>query len=233
MPIETTGDEHGEIVTKCGTRAHCGDFSPPLLLVPPRSSVTGGGPAFFCLSSFQGLICAGPALRISFRNHGPKFPSSVGQHRCWAVRAQGGWGLRRQMLGIRNIWPLLGAINPLRHAVTHRLGISATCSNIRDRHLLPDQNERAHESLGSRQHLCFGLAIPALADRIGRKPTAIIASLMGVICPLAALYYPGSVANSWFPHVPWLGARRSFQFCSWPRCRQRAYRSVPLRQRSG
>jgi len=39
--------------------------------------------------------------------------------------------------------------------------------------------------------LVLGVVFPALADRIGRRPTAIISSLLGLACPLAALYYGG------------------------------------------
>ena len=39
--------------------------------------------------------------------------------------------------------------------------------------------------------LMLGIVFPAMADRIGRKPTAVISSLLGLACPLAALYYGG------------------------------------------
>lgn len=38
---------------------------------------------------------------------------------------------------------------------------------------------------GSRHHCA------AIADRVGRKPVAIVSSLFGLLCPLAALYCPG------------------------------------------
>jgi MFS family permease len=39
--------------------------------------------------------------------------------------------------------------------------------------------------------LALGVIFPALADRIGRKPAAVISSLLGVVFPLAGLYYAG------------------------------------------
>jgi MFS family permease len=43
----------------------------------------------------------------------------------------------------------------------------------------------------------MGTMIPALADRIGRKRTAILASAAGILCPLAALLYVGPLPILW------------------------------------
>src|SRR5262249_9217122 len=37
----------------------------------------------------------------------------------------------------------------------------------------------------------FSFIVPGLSDRIGRKPVMIVFSFIGVLAPLAALYYPG------------------------------------------
>jgi MFS family permease len=39
-----------------------------------------------------------------------------------------------------------------------------------------------------------GILLPAISDRVGRKPLAIASSMVGMACPLAALYYSGPVA---------------------------------------
>lgn len=52
-----------------------------------------------------------------------------------------------------------------------------------------------------------GLTIPALSDRIGRRPVMIFFPLLAVLCPLAALYYNGSlVVLGTLMFVGWLAA---------------------------
>ncbi len=41
--------------------------------------------------------------------------------------------------------------------------------------------------------LTFGIVLPAISDRIGRKPVAIAAAFAGVLCPLAVAYYHGPI----------------------------------------
>jgi MFS family permease len=64
---------------------------------------------------------------------------------------------------------------------------------IKERHLQPQQMSVLMSALGI-AGIVMGVAIPALADRIGRKPTAVIASALGVLCPLAALHWSGPLA---------------------------------------
>lgn len=45
--------------------------------------------------------------------------------------------------------------------------------------------------------IVMGVTIPALADRIGRKRAAILASAVGLLCPLAALLYVGPLPILW------------------------------------
>ena len=61
---------------------------------------------------------------------------------------------------------------------------------VRLRHLTPHRMSLLMTAL-SVSGLILGVAFPVLADRIGRKSTAIMASLLGAILPLAALYYAG------------------------------------------
>jgi MFS family permease len=155
----------------------------PLLLV--TLAVRYGWRSGFFVGVVPGLVCAGLLayfLREPQANPSPAGRTDVGRSEGEAV------GIR-QMLGIRNIW-LCSALSIL--FVTQSLiGLGyLPLFYVRDRHLPPGQMSELM-SLWGVASIVFGLAIPALADRIGRKQAAIIASLMGVICPLAALYYPG------------------------------------------
>ena len=41
----------------------------------------------------------------------------------------------------------------------------------------------------------FSFIVPGLSDKLGRKPVMIVFSLVGVLVPLAVLYYPGSLVT--------------------------------------
>jgi fucose permease len=41
----------------------------------------------------------------------------------------------------------------------------------------------------------FSFLVPGLSDRLGRKPVMVVFSLIGVLVPLAVLYYPGSLVS--------------------------------------
>jgi MFS family permease len=60
------------------------------------------------------------------------------------------------------------------------------------RHFSPEDMGKLMSVLGVSAAL-FGFLVPALSDRIGRKPVMVGFSLIGVLCPLAALYYSGSL----------------------------------------
>lgn len=45
--------------------------------------------------------------------------------------------------------------------------------------------------------IVMGVIVPALADRIGRKPTAVLGSAVGLLCPVAALLYVGPLPILW------------------------------------
>jgi MFS family permease len=61
---------------------------------------------------------------------------------------------------------------------------------VRLRHMSP-QRMSVLFSILSISSLTLGVLFPALADRIGRKPAAVISSLLGAVFPLAGLYYAG------------------------------------------
>ena len=39
----------------------------------------------------------------------------------------------------------------------------------------------------------FSFVVPALSDRFGRRPVIVIFNFIGLLVPLAALYFPGSL----------------------------------------
>jgi fucose permease len=41
----------------------------------------------------------------------------------------------------------------------------------------------------------FSFIVPGLSDKLGRKPVMVVFSLIGVLVPLAVLYYPGSLVT--------------------------------------
>ncbi|MGA2191526.1 MAG: MFS transporter, partial [Steroidobacteraceae bacterium] len=61
---------------------------------------------------------------------------------------------------------------------------------VRLRHMSPHRMGELM-SLLSVSGLTFGVLLPALADRIGRKPVAVIFSLLGAVFPLSGLYFGG------------------------------------------
>jgi ACS family hexuronate transporter-like MFS transporter len=61
---------------------------------------------------------------------------------------------------------------------------------VRLRHMSPQRMSLLFTVL-SVSGLTLGVVFPALADRIGRKPAAVISSLLGAVFPLAGLYYAG------------------------------------------
>jgi MFS family permease len=53
-------------------------------------------------------------------------------------------------------------------------------------------------------NIALGALLPAVADRVGHKQVAVAASIIGVLCPLAAIYYSGSmIALSLLMFVGW------------------------------
>jgi len=64
---------------------------------------------------------------------------------------------------------------------------------IKVRHFMPQPMSVLMSLLGI-SSMTLGIIVPAIADRIGRKSTAIMSSLLGSLCPLAALYYSGPLA---------------------------------------
>jgi len=60
------------------------------------------------------------------------------------------------------------------------------------RHFSAQQMSFIMSLLGS-SVIPFGILLPMVSDHFGRKPVVIVASLSGVVCPLASLYYFGPI----------------------------------------
>ena len=64
---------------------------------------------------------------------------------------------------------------------------------VKVRQFSPQQMSTLMSVLGI-SSLALGVVLPAISDRIGRKPLAIVASIADMVCPLAAIYYSGPAA---------------------------------------
>jgi MFS family permease len=61
---------------------------------------------------------------------------------------------------------------------------------IKVRHFFPHQMSILMSVLGV-SALILGIALPTISDRVGRKRVMIVGNLLGMLCPLAAMYYSG------------------------------------------
>jgi MFS family permease len=179
-PAERRGVDMG-IVQNVGTSV-LGLFEPILLVAV---AVRWGWRVGFFAVALPGLICAvliGLSLR---RAPEPKNVVDSASDGSSPRRRQG----IREVLRYRNVWLCVVAASlftafvligrgylplvyvQLRHMSPQRMGLLLTVLSI--------------------SGLALGVIFPALADRIGRKPAAVISSLLGVVFPLAGLYYAG------------------------------------------
>jgi len=73
------------------------------------------------------------------------------------------------------------------------------------RHLTPQQMSYLMTLLGVGSALS-SFSVPAISDRIGRKPTMIFFCLLGLLTPLGALYGHGPIVIGLLMFVGWFGA---------------------------
>ena len=184
IPLEHRAMKMG-IVQTVGSGLLSG-FAAPLVLVD--LAVHYGWRAGFFAVATPGLICA--YLLAVFlhepagRNLGPREGDLVATDNRTV-------GLR-DVLRFRNIW-LCSLLSFLfvAYALTGLGYLPLFYTTVR--HLPPSQMSVLMSVLGI-AGMAMGIAIPATADRLGRKPTAILASALGLSCPLAALYLPGPLS---------------------------------------
>jgi|HubBroStandDraft_4_1064222.scaffolds.fasta_scaffold31430_1 ACS family hexuronate transporter-like MFS transporter len=97
------------------------------------------------------------------------------------------------VLTFRNVW-LCAALCCLSIAYVNAGFTFLPLFMVNVRHLSADQTDLMMGTLAV-SILFFGLVLPAVANFLGRKSVMIIASALGVICPLSAIYYQGSVTS--------------------------------------
>jgi ACS family hexuronate transporter-like MFS transporter len=178
-PAERRGMDMG-IVQNVGASVF-GFFSPLLLVA---LATHWGWRCGFLMAVVPGTICAA-LIALSLRG-APEPKTTVVSAAIGAQRPRRGIG---EILRYPNIW--LCTINACLFTAFVLIGRGyMPLFFVRVQHMLP-QRMGILMSLLAVSGLVLGVIFPAMADRIGRKPTAIISSLFGLACPLAALYYGG------------------------------------------
>ena len=158
-----------------------GWFVAPLLLV--QVARTWGWRAGCFVVLIPGLICAcavGALIKEPKTEHAPLEDGSP-------IRGQSSL---RTIIGYRNVW-LCAALCCFFIAFLG-LGLSfLPLFYVNVRHFTAPQMASLMGVLGIAAVL-YAVLVPFISDRIGRKPVMVIASVLGVMCPMAAVYYTGS-----------------------------------------
>src|SRR5882672_7253403 len=155
-----------------------GSFAVPLFLVPLAEHFSWR--VSFFVAGIPGLICA-VLIALYVRE-----PASS---RATAAAAVGESIGPLAMLKVRNVW-LCSLISCFMVAWMVLGWAFLPSYYVAYRHIPPTEMGYLMSPLG----VCAafaGFAIPALSDRIGRKPVMITFCLLAVLTPLAALYFPG------------------------------------------
>jgi MFS family permease len=156
-------------------------FIAPLALV--QWAVHHGWRTGFFMVAVPGLISA--ALVAAFIRE----PTPGGRPDDADVRATAdSYG---HILRARNVW--LCSVLSVMFVAHSLIGLGyLPVFLVRERHLPPQQMSMLMSVLGI-SSIVLGVLVPAIADRMGRKPTAIVAGMLGALCPLAALYCSASL----------------------------------------
>ncbi|MFC0303446.1 MFS transporter [Sphingomonas sp. C8-2] len=127
------------------------------------------GPALLCAAAGALFLREPPAADVPAQDHGP--------------------GGVRDLLGIRNIW-LCGLLSALAMAYLAVGAAFLPLYAVQIRHMDATAMGLLMSVLGL-SSLVLGIVIPALSDRFGRKPVAILANLVGMLCPAAMIGFDG------------------------------------------
>ncbi|HZF15992.1 MAG TPA: MFS transporter [Steroidobacteraceae bacterium] len=168
-----------------GFAALFGTFAAPLLLVPLAERFSWH--VSFFVAGVPGLLCA---LLIARYVREPVAARAEPRSSPADQRAERSPGLVA-MLKVRNVW-LCSLISCFMVGWMVLGWAFLPTFFVLYRHIPAMQMGYLMSALG----VCAafaGLAIPALSDRIGRRPVVIFFPLLAVLCPLAALYYGGSI----------------------------------------
>ena len=161
-----------------------GSFAAPLLMVWLAEQY-GWRSGFFAVA-FPGLICV--ALVVRFLRE--PTPLEIRVHDC-APSGPARAPTLIDALRVRNIW-LCALCAGLFLAFT-TIGVGfMPLYYVKVRHFSPHQMSLLMSVLGV-SSLLLGIGLPTLSDRVGRKPVAIVGTLLGLLCPLAAIYTGGAI----------------------------------------
>jgi MFS family permease len=179
-PAKSRGRNMG-IVQSAGTSVL--GFLAPILLV--AIAVRWGWRVGFFVVALPGLFCCALIALFLRRTAEPKL----------VVDADGMDSPHRRRIGAgevlryRNVWLcVVGACLFTAFVLIGRGYLPLFF--VRLRHMSP-QRMGILMSVLSVSGLALGVLVPAVADRIGRKPAAVISSLLGVVFPIAGLYFAG------------------------------------------
>lgn len=145
----------------------------------------------FFVVAIPGLVCA-LALRAIFAGE----PSSVASRQDEAPQLDNELAdSRRLVLRSKNIW-LCCALSVLYMIYFLTAASYLPLYYMHVDHLKAADMSALMSSVGA-AGIIMGVSIPAIADRIGRKKTAVISGAVGILCPLAALLYVGPIWVMW------------------------------------
>ena len=190
VAIESTAAKRGNnmgVMQNFGSNL-LGSFVAPLVLVAIASTFNWRW-AFF-LSGVPGLIMALLIAKYIRQPSAPDSPASTAGAASRPAETKMGYG---EMLRHRNMWLcMLMAIFMVAWMV---LGWAfLPLFYIKVRHITNGQMSLLMSVLGLSAAF-FSFVVPALSDRFGRRPVIVIFNFIGLLVPLAALYFQGSL---WF-----------------------------------
>jgi MFS family permease len=169
------------IVQNVGTSVF--GFVEPILLV--AAADRWGWRAGFFVLALPGLICVALIALSLRRAPEPKGVVDSGS----GDSSHGSHNGIGEVLRYRNVWLCIVSACLFSAFVLIGRGYLPLVF-VQLRHMSP-QRMAALLTVLSISGLALGVIFPALADRIGRKPAAVISSLLGAVFPLAGLYYAG------------------------------------------
>jgi MFS family permease len=179
VAIESTAAKRGNnmgVMQNFGSNL-LGSFAAPLVLVAIASTFNWRW-AFF-LSGVPGLIMALLIAKFIRQPTAPAGPSA---------ETNMGYG---EMLRHRNMWLcMLMAIFMVAWMVLGWAFLPLFYTKVR--HMTNGQMSILMSVLGLSAAF-FSFVVPALSDRFGRRPVIVIFSFIGLLVPLAALYFQGSL----------------------------------------
>jgi MFS family permease len=169
-------------VLQNGFSALLGSFAAPLVLMPLAQHYSWR--ISFFVAGIPGLLCA--VLIARYVREPKPLAATVSE----VSGREPKMGLVA-MLRVRNVW-LCSLISCFMVAWMVLGWAFLPTFFMNYRHIPAGQTSWLMSTLGA----CAafgGFVVPALSDRIGRRPVMIFFSLLGVLCPLAAIYYTGSL----------------------------------------